>query len=417
MRIAIDCRWVNAGDHMLKRGTGRYVRQQLEAVLAVDTTNEYYLLVTSLRDIEKFSYTGVRDKDNVRFIKVQDHKDYTPEKILWYQERFQRQVAALNPDIYHHPAPMATPHISHWAFDVCPSVVNLFDVIPNHYPDDYQIDDNYRRVLAYCSQATHLITLSEFSRRDIASELDYPVERITVAPPYADAQFLPLAVNQETLTKYGITTPYFLNVGGMHKAKGLDILIQAYAALPEPIRTSTTLVLAFSIDGFDRETLLRKASKYDFNLVVTGYVEDNELVDLYNGCLAYVHPSRIEGFGLPPLEAMQCGAMTILSDASSLPEVARASIQTMLYRPADDASILAGAIAEVYNRNWKNDYYFDNEVFNAERLGKATWAAYNRAYRWNSPLYRGLEAAMNREGVQVATYGDTKEWAWEVNLF
>jgi glycosyltransferase involved in cell wall biosynthesis len=379
MRIAIDCRWVNAGDGMLKRGTGRYVRQQLEAVLSLDATNEYYLLVTSLRDIEKFSYTGVRDKDNVRFIKVQDHTDYTPEKILWYQERFQRQIAALNPDMYHHPAPMAMPRNSHWGFDVCPSVVNLFDVIPSHYPEQYELGEFYERTLTYCSTATHLITLSEFSRQDIAQKLDYPIERITVAPPYADSQFIPSTVNNGTLTKFGITTPYFLNVGGMHYAKGLDILLKAYAALPENIRQTTTLVLAFAIDGFDRENLLRTAAKYDFNIVVTGYVEERELVDLYNGCVAYVHPSRIEGFGLPPLEAMQCGARVVCTHDSSLLEVCDDEAYYFLNENVRD---LADTLGKVHGAAWldKDLVIKQAATFNAERLGKATLTAYGHAH-------------------------------------
>lgn len=150
---------------MLARGTGRYVMQQMEAILTHDTTNEYIVLLPTLKAIDHFPYAGIRDKDNVRFVKVRDFQDYSPDKILLYQELFQEEIEPLQPDVYHHLAPMALPMICHWSFDVCPMVVNLFDVIPSQMPDKYQADEDYHRTLAFCKSAKLILTLST---RDMA---------------------------------------------------------------------------------------------------------------------------------------------------------------------------------------------------------------------------------------------------------
>ena len=115
---------------------------------------------------------------------------------------------------------------------------------------------------------------------------------------------------------------YILSVGTLEPRKNLTTAIKAYARLPEVIRAEIPLVIAgmkgWRTDGLDKEV----AALIDKGQIRRlGYVPDEALPALYSGARAFVYPSLYEGFGLPPLEAMACGAPVIVSNRSSLPEV------------------------------------------------------------------------------------------------
>lgn len=416
MRILLDCRWVVVGKSMLARGTGRYIMQQIEAVLTHDPTNEYIVLLPTLKAIDHFPYTGIRDKKNVRFVKVRDFQDYSADKILLYQELFQEEIEPLRPDVYHHLAPMALPMICHWSFDVCPMVVNLFDVIPSQLPDKYQVDDDYYRTLAFCQSAQHILTLSEYSKVQIARTLDYPVNQISIAPPYANPVFQPVTDNG-IRAKYHLPDQYFLTVGGMHYAKGGEVLVQAYAQLPETIRQSVPLVFAFDIPAMEQEDIARAGALYDCDFRTLGFVPDADLAALYSQCLAYIHPSRLEGFGLPPLEAMQCGALVISSDSSSLPEVVGSAGVYFKDGHSDDLARMLQVIYAQSTPVWFDLAIRQAATFTPQRLAQATLEAYQLAKRWNDLTYRNLINAFTGDfNIQVRRDGLHQSFQWEVDL-
>jgi alpha-1,3-rhamnosyl/mannosyltransferase len=140
-------------------------------------------------------------------------------------------------------------------------------------------------------------------------------ERSHVVPEAADARFS-TRVEPARLDK-----PYVLAAGTLEPRKNLVRLIEAWAALPEAVRSRHVLALV-GPTGWDVEATLAAARAHSDDVRLLGYVGDDELVALYAGAAAFAYPSLYEGFGLPVLEAMAAGAPVVTSTASSLPEVA-----------------------------------------------------------------------------------------------
>jgi glycosyltransferase involved in cell wall biosynthesis len=144
------------------------------------------------------------------------------------------------------------------------------------------------------------------------------------------------------LTPLGLSRPFIMYTGGIDYRKNIEGLIEAFAMLPGALRRQYQLAVVCGIQDTDRFRLRRLAARLrlaEDELVLTGYVSDADLVTLYNSTALFVFPSLHEGFGLPALEAMACGAPVIGSNCSSIPEViGRADA---LFDPRSDASIAA----------------------------------------------------------------------------
>ncbi len=175
------------------------------------------------------------------------------------------------------------------------------------------------------ASARRIITVSAATKREIVRLLGIAPERIAVTPLGVGPRFQPLAsdIVRPMLAKRGLTAgQYILYVGTLEPRKNIIRLLEAYSAVPPNIRRGHPLVLVGGV-GWRMERLddeIRRL-RLDGNVVKPGYVSDNDLVALYNGATVFVYPSLYEGFGLPPLEAMACGAPVIASNVSSIPEV------------------------------------------------------------------------------------------------
>src|SRR6185503_10112276 len=123
---------------------------------------------------------------------------------------------------------------------------------------------------------------------------------------------------------YGIDGPYILSVGSIQPRKNLARLVNAYALLRGKYSQSELpkLVLVGKCAWLYDETLRAlEQTGVSESVILTGYVPERDLPALYSGALCFVYPSIFEGFGLPPLEAMKCGAPVIVGNKTSLPEV------------------------------------------------------------------------------------------------
>jgi glycosyltransferase involved in cell wall biosynthesis len=176
-------------------------------------------------------------------------------------------------------------------------------------------------------RAAHIITVSEYSRADISRTYGIAPQRITVTPEAAPASLLP--VTDETELKriresYGIRERYILSLCSIHPRKNLVRLIDAYSCLRgvRPEVKLPQLVLAGKRGWLDRETFnAAERNHLGKDLLFTGYVPEQDLAGLYSGAICFVYPSYFEGFGLPVVEAMQCGVPVITGNQTSLPEV------------------------------------------------------------------------------------------------
>src|SRR6266508_2410413 len=225
-------------------------------------------------------------------------------------------------------------------------IVTLHDAFAYVYPETHNRLDNwrYRSMLPRALRnADMVLTDSDHSRRDLKRYLALPDANLQVIPLGVDPRFQPLAdgeVRRAALSRYGITRPYLLYLGGINARKNIAQLFTAYARIRER-HPDLLLVIGGKRQWRTGEidTAFRRldlASHVHF----TGYVADADLPALYSAAELFVFPSLYEGFGLPPLEAMACGTPVVTSNVSSLPEAVGDA--ALLVDPHDPASIADG---------------------------------------------------------------------------
>lgn len=239
------------------------------------------------------------------------------------------------------------------------TAVTMYDLIPLMRKDRYLRDPNvaawYQRKLEQMQRAGLLLAISESARSEALALLEVATEDVVNISSAVDAMFRPLSLADEEraalLARYGLTRDFVMYTGGIDYRKNIEGLIEAFARLPAPIRRRHQLAVVCSVPDPDRIRLLRLAASLDLaedELVLTGFVPDTDLVALYNCTALFVFPSLHEGFGLPALEAMACGAPVIGSNCSSIPEViGRADA---LFDPTDPHAISASMAAVLDSR-------------------------------------------------------------------
>lgn len=181
---------------------------------------------------------------------------------------------------------------------------------------------------AAAAWADRIATVSETARRDLIEWFRLPSESVFVVPEAADPIFRPIDPehrSRSSLVKYGVDPdrPFVLYVGGLSPHKNIPRLIEAFARV-EDSRPALVLVGDLADRFLTEVPLLRSTAErcgIADRVVLTGYVPDSDLVHFYNAALFLVQPSLMEGFGLPPVEAMSCGTAVAASRAGSLPEV------------------------------------------------------------------------------------------------
>lgn len=177
-----------------------------------------------------------------------------------------------------------------------------------------------------CRRADRILTVSEFSKRELMKYLSIPEERITVVPNGVDLERFRTNINESIVEKarkaYNIPKDYLLYLGTLEPRKNIERLIEAYAILRAEVGDIPALVLA-GRKGWMYDSIFEKVNSLGLaqNVIFTGYVADGDAPPLLRGAMAFVFPSLYEGFGMPPLEAMACGTPVLTSDCSSLPEV------------------------------------------------------------------------------------------------
>lgn len=264
-------------------------------------------------------------------------------------------LAALKPDIVH-----ISNLFEGWHHDAVTSIgsgecaaqvaVTLYDLIPYKMPSIYLTNPGFRKFyygkMQALKNADLLLAISDFTRSDAISSLNLPAADVVNIRAGIGAHFAPSPLDEAARAaiqqRLGITGNFILYVpGGFDARKNFDNLLEGFARLPPGLRAGHQLVITADAPPVEREKLLDHARALGLAqaVVLAGYVGEAELVALYSSCSLFVFPSLYEGFGLPVLEAMACGAPVICANATSLPEVMDRA--DALFDPNDPAAIAA----------------------------------------------------------------------------
>jgi len=330
VRIGIDAHAV--GSHL--GGNETYIRNVVRSLGEVDPGGDYTLFMTD---------AGLREPipgaERMRRVTVRPHNP-----LLRIPISFPLALARERIDVV---------HVQYVAPPLCPAriVVTVHDIAYDRHPELFTRAEVARfRLLVPLTvrRASAVLTVSEFSRRDIVRRYLVPPERVIVAPDAADPMFRPIhdeAQLDAVRERYGTGDEYILCVGNLQPRKNLRALIDTYVRLRRTDATRHRLVLV-GRKAWLHDDIFAAArdSGYAGELVFTGYVPDADLVALYNAAAVFVYPSLFEGFGLPPLEAMACGTPVVCSNTSAFPEVVGDAALTVDPR---DPEALAAAIATV----------------------------------------------------------------------
>lgn len=282
--------------------------------------------------------------------------------------------------LYHEPNYLLMP------FDG-PSVATIHDLSYLHYPQFHpkeRIRRMQRGMLETLRRADHLITVSEFVRAEIVGMLGVPADRITAIPEGASDSFRVRRREEcePVLSRHGLSgSKYLLTVGTLEPRKNLSGLIAAYSRLPGKIQSAHQLVVV-GMRGWLSDPLERQLGPMERRGCVRrlGYVASEDLPFLYAAAHAFAFPSFYEGFGLPPLEAMACGVPVMISNRSSLPEVAGdAALQV---DPDDVEAMTEGLVRllsdDVFRANAVKDGPRRAAEFTWERCVDRTVAVYHQ---------------------------------------
>ncbi|MGH9607861.1 MAG: glycosyltransferase family 4 protein [Terracidiphilus sp.] len=325
MRIAVDLR------RMGNPGIGRYMKCLVEALTSGAPQFEYVLIVPPA---------------HLHAISTNGHSRKVASLLKYYsiseQIGLPRLLRREGVQLFH------SPHFLVPLWRTCPQVVTIHDVIHLVYPQDIPslAGRLYSRAMvrAAVRLSDHIITVSEFSKRDILRHYDIDAGNVHVIYSGIDKALHRVEDHNEidrVRRKYGIEQEYILYAGIYRERKNHAGLFRAFAKLAQAGVSSDLVIAGPLAEG---EAKLRQFAK-ELGIVsrvrFPGFVPDEEMPALYSGARVYACPSMYEGFGFTILEAMNCGTPVVCNPVTSLPEVAG---DAALFADASSPDVFAAAL-------------------------------------------------------------------------
>ena len=328
LRIVIDARYVT--DHF--PGIGRYVYNLLLALGKLEQPHHFAVLFNPELANTRYDMAALARFPTLRLVAAHLRPFSAGEHLA-----LPRMLRSMQADLYHAPY-----YIRPYAGLPCPSITTLYDIIPRRFPDE--VSPRARLLFDLLTQLSirtsrHLLAISASTRDDLIAAYRIPTGRITVTPLAADPRFRPQPPGAIAAlrAKYDLPKRYILSLASNKPHKNLVSLVEAFARLgvgswelgvgkPAPNSQLPTPNPALVIAGHwdprypEARAVAERLGLNDTVRFLPG-VPEADLPALYSGAEIFAFPSRYEGFGLPPLEAMACGAPVLCCDTSSLPEV------------------------------------------------------------------------------------------------
>ncbi|WP_033570727.1 glycosyltransferase family 4 protein [Dickeya undicola] len=393
MRIIIDMQGAQT-PFSAHRGVGRYTLDLIKAVINNSKGHEVFLALNgafpeSIRKIRDY-FNDILPQSNI--VVWQQYLYFAGQQRDSYVKMSAAEIlreAFLNsfsPDV------IFSTNLQEGFFDPAPTsvrkyyannvvyVTTLHDVIPLSQPDTYLNDVVtkawYQEKIDAAINSDAIITVSNHSKNEILKYCNVGSEKIYSIHNAVDkVKFKPVALSEDEkasiLAGIGIIKPFILYSGGSDAHKNLGGLYKAFSLLPDEIRENYQLVMVGKELGNDQ--LIHRATLAKLgineNVVFTGFISDDVLISLYNLCYLFVFPSYREGFGLPVLEAMSCGAAVLSSGTSSIIEIN--NLNGAYFDPYDIDDIAEKIKSAIID----NDFYSRLKRYAVEQSGNFSWDA------------------------------------------
>ena len=334
MNIAFDAVAL-LGPMSKNRGIGNYAQSLLKTLLRVDTKNHYFFF----NAVEKTDI--FRDEVQVGILQEYDFPMLANRECLFsagfldiYRSVLERFLKENEIDVFYITSPFDghfPPYQETWFSDVH-VVACVYDIIPYvmraHYlPNPGDIDWYMERV-EMLRWADRYSVISQSVKDDMVSYLNFPAEKIDViwGAPHDRFQKIdvPQTVRRELGRKFGFDSPFIMCTGGDDERKNLGGLIRAFGKLPKELtaKYQLAIVCKLSEPSVKRYQAIAKELGVTNRVILTNFVSDEELLNLYNLAYLVAFPSTYEGFGLPVVEAWACGVPVLTSNNSSLAQIA-----------------------------------------------------------------------------------------------
>jgi glycosyltransferase involved in cell wall biosynthesis len=341
MKILIDLQPCQSGSRL--GGIGRYSLALAQAIARQAGEHELYILLSGLLpygEAEIYdAFAGILPPERIKTCSLigpiaslmNNPASQEISKLL--REEF---IRGLAPDIVH-----VSSIVEGLGDDVLAAidddfadrtVVTWYDLIPYVMPEQYLTDPvaakYYYEKVELAKQSACLLAISEFTRQEAIELLQLAPNQVVNIRSAANSNFkvLDISANEAAHVRstYGIDRPFLMYTGSFDLRKNQPALIQAFAKLPTAVRSRYQLVIVGNCSEQTYKQLHQLSADLGLpknSVILTGRIDDDQLVKLYNLSHLLVYPSLSEGFGLPILEAMSCGAPAIGSNCASVPEV------------------------------------------------------------------------------------------------
>lgn len=371
MKIAIDARGAN---WYSGTGIGTYTQQVLKYILRFDTSNQYHLYWWGK------NYKEVSEKPNVT-VSIASKKHHRFFEEYFIPENLKNKAI----DIYHVPQNgIGLPSKKN-----CLYISTIHDIIPYVMPETVgrgYLKRFIEQMPEIIQNSDMIITVSEFSKKDIMRIFDVEEDRIKVTHLAADECFKPM--DKEYAKKiiseiYSINDDYILYLGGFSPRKNVKSILVAYSRIFKNLPMNIKVViLGPSKDEHSYLIELCNSISIRDKVIFTGYVPYEHLPYFYNASTAFVYPSLYEGFGLPPLEAMSCRIPVITSNVSSIPEVVGGG--AILINPFDTEELKAALEKLLCDERLRDDVaergYMRSKQFSWAKTAAKTLNIYEETY-------------------------------------
>lgn len=272
---------------------------------------------------------------------------------LWFECRIRNYLRRTKPDLFLSTDGFLSLHA------LTPSLAVIHDINFEHRPGDlpWLVRLYYRYFFPrFAHKASRIVTVSEFSRRDIINQYEVPEEKVDLAYNGVNEHYNPLSEEQafEARKEYTGGCPYFVFVGSIHPRKNITNLLKAFQLFKDEYKSNYKLVLVgekFFLTGPMEEQLEKMKNKKD--VIFTGRLTPNQLNEVLGAAWAMTFVPFFEGFGIPIVEAMKCDIPVITSKAASLPEIAGDA--AIFVSPESPGSIRDGMIRMVRENGLRED--------------------------------------------------------------